>query len=95
MRDFWSLYVKLNTVLRCHQKIQKVLIKLLNINKSILKIYILIDEKEDPKPDKPGASSDSTAGMSMEHLRRYLAEKLGFYDDDDERSETEKPKVLK
>ncbi|KAJ8925862.1 hypothetical protein NQ315_009714 [Exocentrus adspersus] len=58
------------------------------------------DKKEDKIPGesspRTSGSSDSTAGMSMEHLRRYLAEKLGFYDDDDAvtEDETEKVKVL-
>ncbi|KAJ8980183.1 hypothetical protein NQ317_011428 [Molorchus minor] len=48
------------------------------------------------KPTKPSSTepSDSTAGMSMEHLRRYLAEKLGFYDDEEQEREEEKIKVL-
>lgn len=59
-----------------------------------INLLFIVDQKEELKPDQPsGASSDSTAGMSMDHLRRYLAEKLGFYDDDDERDESEKIKV--
>nr|XP_023026815.1 NAD-dependent protein deacetylase sirtuin-2 [Leptinotarsa decemlineata] len=48
---------------------------------------------DDASAGSISSSSDSTAGMSMDHLRRYLAEKLGFYDKEDQ-ADSEKVKVL-
>lgn len=39
---------------------------------------------EEDRTHGASGSSDSTAGVTMEALRKYLAQKLGFYDDDDE-----------
>ncbi|CAH0551911.1 unnamed protein product [Brassicogethes aeneus] len=51
--------------------------------------------KQSKGENAEAGASDSTSGMSVNALRRYLEEKLGFYDDDDvEKPSVEKVKVL-